>query len=676
MLTYRACLIDPMKPRVYHNLMRAIAVLVITLSLVLLTARQEAFESFTVWLRANPQAIAADSISSTTISAEVVDGTGKHVPDGTQVEFTTSLGIIERTATTVAGVARARLESGSTTGAAIVSAVVASGQAVGRLNVAFLTPGTEISSESFISVESDKHLGYDVNRRLVDAAGGVRIRSRGLTIDAEEAQINVSSNILRAAGRLGGQDITISLGNKKVTASALYLDFTTMSGVLLTPAADGAKRMVFRGYDLFVQLDTDPSENFTLGFEPVTESSMFIKARSLLIRPGQEIKIKRASFYVDGEKVLSIPLHVVPLQSKFGGMDRVLTYGTDGLRLDLPLYYSLSANGTGALRIKHSEPTQWGYYTAGQSGWQADIEQDYNFGASTDGSFTLNRITSGEWGASWSHRVDLGNNSQVYSFLDFPSHKDIYSTVDYRRAFKDYTAAIYFRGNKIQDQDGQYSTSFNIQSRTKPLIGNAVSYALSTHVSYANQLAGSDRIGSGLGLQLYGKSMQFSHADSLSTSMTISQDWGGGSPGTSAYANAGYMRTLGMVGQMGLNYTYAWGSGANAFSSQRLSADLSLRPLTKWDSRIYVTRGLDDKSTSAFGDFNYTFMPDVAAGDREHLSKLHGNPEQQLFRQPVHPHEDHRRRQRATGLVHRRETLQAGIQPSGVLGLGVISHRS
>jgi len=590
--------------------MRAIAVFLIMLSLVLLLAGpQEAFENFTVWLRANPQAIAADSISSTTISAEVLDGTGKHVPDGTRVEFTTSLGIIDRTATTVAGVARVRLESGSTTGTAIVSAVVARGQAVGRLNVAFLEPGTEISSESFISVESDKHLGYDVSRRLVDAAGGVRIRSRGLTIEAESAQISVISNILRAAGRMGGQDITISLGDKKVAASALYLDFTSMSGVLITPAADGAKRMLFRGYDLFVQPDTDPSETIRFGFEPISESSMFIKARSLLIRPGQEIKIKRASFYVDGEKVLSIPLHVVPLQSRFGGMDRVFTYGTDGLRVDLPLYYSLSANGTGALRIKHSEPTQWGYYTAGQSGWQADIEQEYNIGASTDGKFTLNRITSGEWGARWSHRVDLGHNSQVYSFLDFPSHRDIYSTVDYRRAFKNYTAALHFRGAKVQNRDDQYSTSLNLQSRSKPLIGNAVSYALSTHLSYANQLTGSERIGSGLGLQLYGKSLQFSRSDSLSTSMTISQDWGGGAAGTSVYANAGYMRTLGMIGQMGLNYSYAWGSAANSFTSQRLSADLSLRPSAKWDSRLYVTRGLDDGSTSAFGDFNYAFMP-------------------------------------------------------------------
>ena len=590
--------------------MRATFISAIAILLVLsLTGSGEAFESFTVWLRANPQAIAADSISSTTISAEVLDSAGKNVPDGTQVEFSTSLGIIERTATTVAGVARVRLESGSTTGTAIVSAVIANGQAVGRLNVAFLAPGTEISSESFISVESDKHVGYDVDRHLVDAAGGVRIRSRGLTIDADTAQISVNSSILRASGQMGGKDITISLGDKKVAASALYLDFTTMSGVMITPAADGAKRMLIRGYDLFVQPDTDPSEKIKFDFEPVTQSSMFIKARSLLIRPGEEIKIKRASFYVDGEKVLSIPLHVVPLRSTFGGMDRVVTYGTDGLRVDLPLYYSLSANGTGALRIKHSQPTQWGYYTSGPTGWQADLEQEYNTGASIDGKFTLNRITSGEWGASWSHRVDLGKNSQVYSFFDFPSHRDLYSTVDYRRMLGGYTAALHFTGNKVQDRDGQYSTSLNLQSRAKPLLGNAVSYALSTHVSYANQLLGSERVGSGLGLQLYGKTLQLGRSDNLSTSMSISHDWGGGASGSSIYGNAGYMRMLGMAGQLGLNYSYSWGNSATAFSSQRLSADLSLRPSMKWDSRLYVTRGLNDGSTSAFGDFNYTFMP-------------------------------------------------------------------
>ncbi|MCX6344032.1 MAG: Ig-like domain-containing protein [Armatimonadetes bacterium] len=569
---------------------------------------QAEIDRYSVVLRAHPQAIVADSYSSTTITAEVFDSLGRSAPDGTLVEFTSNLGIIERNARSEAGVARVRLQSGNTMGTAIVSAVVTSKAAVAKMDVDFLEPGTELFDESFISVESDRHLGYCVDSSLVDAAGGVRIYTRGLTIEAEQAQIDLKTNILRAVGKMGGDAISITRGEKKMMASALYLNLNNLSGVMFTPADDGAKRMLIRGADFFITPDTDPKEGIKFEFSPVSAGDLFIVARSLLIKPGEEVKIKRATFYMDGEKLLSVPLHVVPLGNRTAGIDRMLTYGTAGLRLDLPLYYSLSAHGTGALRIKHSEPTQWGY-SSGVSGWQADIEQDYNYGASTDGTFTLNRITSRDWGARWHHRTELNDNSQVYAFFDYPSHKNIYGNLDYRKSFKDFVLSTSLRGSMLQNADDRYSSSLYLQSNPKTIFGNAVTYALTSRLSYTSQNASSQKVGTGLGLQFYGKPLQFGRSSSLNTSLTIGQDWGGGNTGASVFGNAGYYLGLGRIGQFGLNYSYSWANSAGAFNSQRLSADFYVRPSDKWDTRLYVTRGLSDQSTSAFGELNYSILP-------------------------------------------------------------------
>ncbi len=585
---------------------------IIILVIMCATTCDSAIGTYSMWLSCYPQAIVADSHSAATISAEVRSSTGGPAPDGTVVEFTTSLGIIERQARTTAGVARVRLESGSTTGTALVSAVASDGGAVAQLRVDFLEPGTEMFDESFISVASDKHLGYDVDAGIVDSAGGVTIYHRGLTVTAEVAQINARTNLLTARARMGGDPITIRRGKKTIYASALSYNFTSMNGVLLGSVDEGAKRMLFRGRDLFVEPDTDPKDDVSFDIVPVTESKLFIRAKSLVIRPGEVIKFRRANYYMEGEKVLSYPLQVVPLRggmdSALGGTGQMLTYGTEGLRLSLPFYYSLTPNGTGAVRLKHSEQTGWGSYSE-RSGWQVDVDQEYNIAGSTQGTFSLNRVTSRDWGIRWNQRNEFDNDSRLYTYFDFPGHRDLYGTVDYSQSLRNHTWAVSLRGNRLKVGDGRYSANTYLQSRAKPLFNKALSYAYTTRLSYNSILSGDySKTGTGLGLQFYGKPLRFG-ASNVSSSLTVSQDWGGSNDGRSVFANVGLFRMLGNKGMLNLNYSYAWGDQALGFSSQRLSANLSLRPSTKWGASVYTVYGLDDGSLSAFGDLSYQFMP-------------------------------------------------------------------
>ncbi len=605
------------------SLMRALLAFSILLSIGATTCHA-AISNYSMWLSSHPQAIVADSHSSATITAEVRDSSGRAVADGTPVDFTTSLGIIERRVRTTAGVARSRLESGNTTGTALISAVVADGNAVAQLRVDFLEPGTEMFEESFISVSSAKHLGYDADQQIVDSAGGVKIYHRGLTIAAEEAQIGLRTNILRARARTGGDPITIKRGDKVLRAGALYYDLGSMSGVLIAPPDEGAKRIRFRGRDLFAEPDTptdggsgsgnpDPgtgTSKVTFEFEPVTESSLFIRCRSLVIRPGVEIKFKRASYYVEGDRMLTVPLQVVSLRGEGGGTGQMLAYGTEGVRFDLPVYYSLTPTSTGALRLRHSESTGWGYYSD-REGWQVDLDQDYNMGGSAEGRFSLNRITTKDWGVRWNQRTELASDSRLYTYLDFPARRDLYGTIDFSRSMRGYTWSVNFRGNKLRDLDGRSSISTYLQSRAKPLIGDAVSYAITTRLSYDSSLVGGrDKLGQGVGLQLYGKPVRFGRHASLNTSFNVARDWGGSNPGSTIFANVGLFRMLGTGGMLSLNYSYSWADSVFGYNAQRVSASLSLSPSSGWGASVYATYGLNDRTLSAFGNLGYTFLRD------------------------------------------------------------------
>ena len=637
------------------SLMRALLATIVLLSLGA-AACDAALGDYSMWLTSHPQAIVADSHSAATITAEVRDSSGRAVADGTTVDFTASLGIIERRARTTAGVARVRLESGSTTGTALISAVAADGNAVAQLRVDFLEPGTEMFDESFISVSSKKHLGYDADTKIVDSTGGVTIYHRGLTITAEEAQIDLKTNILRAKACTGGDPITIRRGtghaeprrastglsmaglgmapDGSLRASALYYDLDSMNGVLIGPVEEGAARVRFRGRDLFAEREPEgppegkadgppegkaqgPPEGsgkvVTFDFQPVSSSKLFIRCQSLIIRPGVEIKFTRASYYVDGDKLLSVPLQVVSLRGEGGGTRQMLAYGTEGLRMDLPLYYSLTPTSTGAIRFKHSEPTGWGDYS-GREGWQLDLDQDYNSGGSAEGRFSVNRINSRDWGLRWNQRTELATDSQLYTYLDFPARRDLYGTIDFSRSMRQYTWAVNFRGNKLRGADGRCSASTYLQSRARPLIGNAVSCAVTTRLSYdSNLLGGGDKLGQGLGLQLYGKPVTLSLSKggrqaSLNSSLNIGREWGGSNPGSTIFANLGLFRALGAVGMLSLNYSYSWADSTYGYNAQRISTNLSLNPSSGWGANVYAIYGLNDRDMSAFGDLGYRFL--------------------------------------------------------------------
>ncbi len=649
-----------------------------------------------MWLKAYPRAIVADGRSDTIISAEVRDYNGRAVPDGTQVDFTATRGIIERSARTSAGVARVRLQSSLDVCTSVVSAVVIGTNAVAQIRIDFLAPGTEMFDESFISFTAKGYLAYDMNRMLINAENGVEVRSRGLEISAHSAQMEARRSIIRARAKMGGENIVLRRGNKRLEASLLYYDFMNMSGYIITPVDDGAKRLKFRARDFYTEPYNEDEEEDSLAalrekasknaagdedkksekkskkskkskeetkteeaiakadaaaaeaakepqrpvrkqrkdnfrYLPDDEESIYIKAKTIIVKPEEEVKFKKAEFYMLNKRLVRMPLYAEPLRGGRRGVNQVISYGQGGLALNIPVYYSLTNSTTGAMHIKKGNSKGWGAGT-GKSPWQLDFVQDYNIGAATEGTVTFENVThSKEWGLSWNQRKELSHNERLYTYLDFPRHDSLYASADFTKSLEKHTWNLSVRGNNITTPNDRYYASTYIRSVARPLFNDHVSYIYDARANYNTGIndPGRSKFGTGLGLQLYGKQLNLSENTSVSTSFSASRNFGADDD-TLLWGNVGLYQSFGAKGRVSLNYNYTHDKGKYISSQNRqtLTTDMSWNPTRKLELYGNATYGLGDGDLSAFWEANYTFLPGWRLrlfGNAQHYSGWSGH---------------------------------------------------
>ncbi len=562
-----------------------------------------------VYLRANPSSIIADGKSVTTITVEVRDSSGNPVDDGTLVSFSTSLGAVESMVSTKAGVARARLTSGTVTGAASVSAWVTQGGAAGQIRVECLAPGTEISRQTFITITSRDYLVMSPERMTAYASGGVKIVHKGMTVECHEAQFDLQMGVLKCRAT-DSDPLVIRRGDKSLSGLLLYYRTDDMKGKLLTEGESGlVERKNLRAADLTLEKDDEEISPSLFDFTDISESSMLIRASSITVKPMEEIQFHRAKVYVDGRRVVSLPLHVIPLDPSQIDSSRVIGWGPTGLRIDVPVYYTLSPTSTGSLHLRKGQQAGWGYYS-GDRGWALDVVQDYDTESGAEGSFSLNRVTSSDWGASWNHKQDLSTGGSLYGLLEFPAHRDFYGTLNISKPINRLNVGVNLYGNKLQDQEGSLTSDVYLQTSPKPLAGGAINYSLLGRASKTTGGGGlmDTRLGTGLQIQLRGKPVSFSKQARLNTSLSFGQDWGGARAGFSLTGNASFNYRMGRFGVAGLVYTY---SRDPLYRSQlgrhRLSASAMWSDSKKWQGRLLSTYTLDRPMSSTFIDVSYQF---------------------------------------------------------------------
>src|SRR5947207_1192820 len=192
-----------------------------------------------VRLTIQPPAIVADGHSTATVTVEVRSLRGQLVSDGTPVHFTTTGGTITPVTYTSAGVARAVLTASTAPLSVIVTAFAGTEQAIGKIQM--VSELVEANVDGRVLRVNARYVAFSEELHFLDCMQDVRLRYRGLTLDANAVQIDLNQNILRAFGKIG-----ITSGDKVLEGDRLYLNLTTFDGYLLS--ADN--KVWFNGFGL------------------------------------------------------------------------------------------------------------------------------------------------------------------------------------------------------------------------------------------------------------------------------------------------------------------------------------------------------------------------------------------------------------------------------------------
>jgi hypothetical protein len=215
------------------------------------------------------------------------------------------------------------------------------------------------------------------------------------------------------------------------------------------------------------------------------------------------------------------------------------------------------------------------------------------------------------------HDQDFENGSRIYSYLDFPAHRDLYGMFSLNRPLKDLNLGMNLYGSKYSGQSATVNTDLFLQTNFKPLIPKAINYSVGAKASYSRQpvsvtdgetaaIAMDSTIGSGLQMQLSSVPVKLGFGTSLSSSLSFGQDWGGWYAGSSIRGTVSLSRRFSDSGNLGLVYSYSKSPGVTTGSSnrQRLSGNLYINP-GRWRASLFSTYGLDDSSISSFGEISY-----------------------------------------------------------------------
>lgn len=648
-----------------HPNRHLLAVLLLALTLTArLTSSAHAGGQASVAVSAAPDVIYADGKSTTVITATVRDGGGKIAPDGTSVRFTTTLGTLTPdTATTASGVARVSLTAPSQEGKASVTAaafgVSPDGSSAGGATVEFTADRESLFDKDarWIRIDCPQYLIYSADTRIVEAEGkngSAHLSYKSIQIDADRLQADLQTQTILAHGAV------IRRGHHQIRAAELRYDLLTGSGSAIL--ADQSASVLITGADLETSPQVaDPAElplqSNPFRFVDLSDSRVVVAARAITADPGDQVQFRRATIYSDGKKLLSVPYHVMPMNSNQVFGQQLLGFGSQGVFLNLPYYYSVTPHSKGTIYLRNAAvsganvggalSTGNGFFTghAARHGLALDLEQTYQMGRGGQGQFLLSGITRSEWGAQWSHTQRLDEATTSYLFVDYPSHRSLYASSNVSRQFNGFSFNLNAAGSRDPGYDGYSAQSLSlnayIQSNPRALGHSGVNYT--TDFAVQTGTLTSEAPGTGkVTTPINTKSVDFrlftapQHLDKrtvVTDSLTVGQAWGGQrnhfAPTLSA--SLGLTRTFRQSDSLALNYTYRYdplltqigtpAAGLDSLSAllrspsqHRLTVTYQATPLKRVQTSFSGGYGLPLNDRSLFASATYRVTPDWGLG--------------------------------------------------------------
>lgn len=592
-----------------------------------------------IQLDAQQTLLRADGRSTTVISAQVYVENGKIAPDGTRVRFTTTAGRLDSVvATTQNGVARVTLVSADQPGNATILAVLETpGRGLpARITVTFSMDAEVTDNRNTnIRINGAQYIGYAAGRGIIQANGknsGASLTFRNFRISADALQFDVQRNTILAIGnvRLKSGVHTNEYDHVKVS----ILDGTGIAeritdGHISAFDLGGGR---FEATPFPLGKNPPPSQTWTL--TDISDSGITVVSRSVIIEPGKRLQFRRATFYVDGSKAFSTPLHVMNLGQDSIFPEQVVGYGQEGLMVDFPFYYQADPSGIGTVNFRRAARVSSSAYSV-RPGWSMDLTQNYNGSREQNGTLELNGLTRPDWGMRLRHAQRLSPNTTGNIFIDFPNHSSLFFNTQAARTFKSFTLNSVVSGSRSPGYhdpvSGQstsatgyinpqlYAETFNRPVRLFPLIRYAVNAGVSQQnlygqTAFAGQAKPPSVVRSeSINTRFFTPNIPVARATSVRQSFSLGRAWYQGQgqsssiePGITIQGTTVLSRGLGRLGTADLSYDYTQRPVPSGFNSptangkHRLSIS-SFLGKGPWDLSVTGSHGLDTPQSSVFG---------------------------------------------------------------------------
>jgi hypothetical protein len=596
--------------------------LILSVFCVSIAFSAHADEAETIRLTAKPPTIQADGSTTTTITAEARDRGGRLVDDTQIVRFSTTLGTIEAAQQAQGGQASVRLTSSTVPGVATVTA--SSGHATAQVQVTFTNePITASESVRAITVRA-RYLLYNDYEQILDAVEGVDIRVGNMRIRADRAQLNFIRGRIIAQGAPGESTLTISSGDKSFTVDRLYYNWDSRTGYVSGLKEPTRGLYAFDGRGMAVdKIQTAPIDTFTL--QELVPSPLSVKAERVVYLPGQEMQFTHAQIILNGKKRLSLPYHVMPVGQAQIGQAQYVGLGARGPLLDLPYYIAAGTLGSSQLRLKYNAPE--GLYGATVPGWALDLIGKYNLGHDTEGNLQLTRVTSPDWGLTWSHNQDFGDGTRGYFNVDTRSGFGF----NKRYSLGNFTVTKQARKYSLNltgfAADVAYTTgnvALSAQTAARPL-GGGFSWSTGAQVSRLWSVVPvtdpkpeepttlRDVVDTqGVNARIAAPVLNVA-GGRLTASVGQGLTYVDGSARRSTLGTVGLVRPFGRRGSFNLTYNYNdFGQSAPkgrliGLDKQTVTASLNYGEYPRWSTSAYATFGLDRHSRNVRLSTTYNF---------------------------------------------------------------------
>ena len=593
-------------------------------------------------LSAAQSTLKSDGHSTTVITAEVHDDNGGLVPDGTQVRFAVTTGRLDSTiATTQNGVARVVLTSADLPGVCIVTTnLETSGRAApAQITVIFATDADAAQAGiQWVRVDGKQYVGYAADQGVLQANGKhgmARISYRSLSIAADALQYVPRTGLVIATGNVSVRAGDAKRGETKRTYANLRIDLNSGQGI--AERVDEGGKVTALWVDAFPTFEESAPKNTSrppityqiFQFTDISESNIVVTAKSVAVHPGKSLQFRGATFYIAGQKSLSLPFHIMPFDQKELFAEQVIGFNAKGPTMDFPLYLDVKPGSIDTLHIRRGARLGSSAYS-NQAGFSFDFEQNYNGKQNAEGTLEVNGLTRSDWSARFRHsqRLPLGAEGNFY--VDTPNHRDLFGTTSLTRRFKGYslnlsgsgtfsaTRSDPFSGQRIGsggDLRGQFYAATDPRQFLRSLFNYSLNAGTGRQSYYGFQSVGRGTVDTHYStLQLSSRQIPLAPRASLGQSFSLGQTWvvtqhrGQGifpRTGATVLASTAATYQLGAGGTAGLTYDYAQYPLSSSFDGvgrHRIGANLYAQPRRFLTLTANASRGLDVPSDNVSAD--------------------------------------------------------------------------